>query len=414
MMNTATVAVDRRPGDSSLVDLTLVVPTYNRHDHLIRLLGYYVKAGAEFSVLVLDSSEPSDQDRNAAFVRQCGERFRHQSFDPSISVAEKLRQGISMLQTGYCALCADDDLVFIDGLRQAHRYLDEHPDCVCTDGIYLNFLHLGNDLHARIEYASKGIDLEDPFARVFRLFQKYESLFYGVFRTRDLLNIFTWVSKNPTLHFQELFQATAALLIGKSHRLTTFYAGRQHCDPAEPSRDKWQTYYWFAENRVELLEHYCAYRQQLADFYQRHGVGPRLSSDEFDKAMDLAHATFFGTNCPPEYFFNVLQPMWPGQAYTKITEKDDILYQLKPVERRQWEDRFKRLFNWLNEKIQMRYSKSALSSLNAESHKLNKVQLNCVLPDELKWLSGVDEFRSAYMALCNYLDERPGLEISKD
>lgn len=142
-------------------------------------------------------------------------------------------------------------------LRRARDYLHEHAECVCVDGIYLNFLRLESDLHVKIEYASEGIEPNHPCARVFRLFQRYESLFYGVFRTPDLLHIFSGVSRIPTLHYQELFQATAALLIGKSHRLDKIYAGRQHCDPAEPSRDKWQTYYWFAENRVELLDHYC-------------------------------------------------------------------------------------------------------------------------------------------------------------
>lgn len=401
---------DGLPGAPLLVDLTLVVPTYNRHDHLVRLLNYYVRQKVGFSVLVLDSSEQSIAERNVAFVQRCGDRFRYERFSSSVPVAEKLMQGIARVQTGYCALCADDDLVFVDGLRQAQEYLHAHAECVCVDGIYLNFLRLGSDLHVRIEYASEGIEPSHPCARVFRLFQRYESLFYGVFRTRDLSHMFSGISRIPTLHYQELFQATTALLIGKSHRLDKMYAGRQHCDPAEPTRDKWQTYYWFAENRVEFLDHYCAYRAELADFYQSYGEAPRLTSEQFEKAMDLAHATFFGTNCPPEYFFNVLQPLWPNDSFKKITETDDDLCsQLKPMERRRWESRIKHLTNRLNNKIQTWYSKAALATLNAESRAREGTPWNCVLPDELKWLADVGEFRGAYKALCHYFDTtQPG------
>jgi len=58
-------------------------------------------------------------------------------------------------------------------------------------------------------------------------------------------------------NYQRLFQATAALLSAKSHRLTVFNAGRSIAILlSRPGTVA--DYYWFAEKREEFLQHYVA------------------------------------------------------------------------------------------------------------------------------------------------------------
>lgn len=395
------------PSHSALDDLTVIVPTYNRREHLARLLTYYASKPAAITYLVLDSSAPDTVEANGALVRQCGDRFRHVTFDPSLPVAAKLSQGLELVTTPYCAFCADDDLVFVAGLEAARAYLADHPEHVCADGIYLNYrLRPGNDVQLQIEYASTGIEASHPAARVFRLFQRYESLFYGVFRTHDLARIFAGVSRIPTLHYQELFQATAALLLGRSHRLPVFYAGRQHGDPADPTRDKWQTYYWFAENRHEFYEHYVAYREALWAFYAENGQEPRLERDAFNKAMDFAHTMFFGLGSPPAYFHSVLQPLWPDDAFENLqVQQGDVFHAFKSEGRRWWEGRVTALSEWLREKTAAVDRATGVKSLNKAVHARSRTPWNCwILLPELQWLARAPAFREAYFELCDYLD----------
>ena len=386
--------------------LTVVVPTYNRHAHLSRLLGHYSQTAPSLALLVLDSSAPDVVESNEALIHRLGGRIRHVTFPSTLPVAAKLFQGLGLVETPYCAFCADDDLVFPDGLAKALSYLRAHPECVCADGIYLNFYPVGHQIQVRLEYGSEGIDPAHPLARVFRLFQRYESLFYGVFRTPDLRDIFEGVSAIPSLHYQELFQATSALLIGKSHRLPVFYAGRHHCEPAEPARDKWQTYYWFAENRAEFLMHYARYRDALAAFYRKRGQEPRVDATQVEQALDLAHATFFGVNCPPSYFFGVLQPLWPGDAYRDMQkEVGDISDQLKTASRRRWENLVDGATKVMQRVVRPWHPASSVVKLNSEVRQLGGIAWSCVLPAELRWLAGNAQFRRAYMELCSYLNK---------
>lgn len=386
-------------------DLTLVIPTFNRPAHLKRLLTYYQQAGLQTRFLVLDSSNEDTVAANAALVASCGERFRHVVFPSSLPVATKLFQGLALVETPYCAFCADDDLVFPDALTHALDFLASHTDYVCTDGIYLNFFPSKGEINFQVEYGSRGIEADHPGARVFRLFQSYESMFYAVFRASDLRDVFSFVKDIPSLHYQELFQAAGALLKGKSHRLPEFYAARQHCEAAEPARDKWQTFYWFADNNVEFISHYLAYRDDLWRFYERFGAEPRMDRQAFNTAMDMAHVTFFSKNCPPEYFYSRLQQYWPTDAFKAVKDNDSVYGDLRRDGRLTWGKWLYDLMEWIERAVADYAPHIAQRSLDKETRLLAKDGLgwSCKLSPDLWWMASVPKFRAAYIEICKYL-----------
>lgn len=389
----------------SLDEFTLVVPTYNRPAHLSRLLAYYKRQRVSPRILVLDSSRPEVMEQNRRRSHDFGERCSHHEFGASVPVASKLHEGLAKVVTPYCGFCADDDVVFLRSVGAALHFLTKNPAHVCCDGIYLNFHEAGHDVQLRIEYASDGIEIDHPAARVFRLMQRYESLFYGVFRTPDLANIFAGVRQIDSLHYQELFQAVGALLIGKSHRLPLIYAGRQSCEPADPARDRWQTFYWFAQDRQEFLEHYRTYRGVLRDFYDRHGAGPKLDHAQLEQALDLAHTVFFSVNCPPEYFHSVLQPLWPGESFVEISRREPgvLRHLMGPL--RTWRHRRQsRLIDWARTRVSTDVGFKRARSLDREVHKVSRTAWNCLLSSDLAWLERNEVFRRGYVDLCDYLD----------
>ncbi len=371
------------------------------------------------NLLVLDSSKPGIAQENALTVSLSGMPARHVIYPGTTPMAAKLAQGLELVETTYASFCADDDLVFLPGLQEAIAFLEGHPDYVSAHGLYLNFQRQGNNINIMSEYAGPGNEANHAGARIFRLFQKYESLFYAVFRTRDLRQIFSAVSVLPTLHYQELFQSVAAVLKGKVKRFTTLYAGRQSCDPAEPERDKWQTYYWFSDNPGEVLEHYRIYCGALWNFYETHCTAPGFDRDAFFRVLDLSHAVYFSAGCPARYFHDRLQSLWPGDCYLEAGRMDlmDGLGRPAGMPRRQ--------FCWqldshvIQASADQKYPLSlllwcgwlavrtapALMLLNREAAQTCATPWKCKLPWELRWLAATPEFRSAYLEFCFYLDE---------
>jgi glycosyltransferase domain-containing protein len=385
-----------------VLDFTLVIPTYNRPQLLVRLLRYCV--GRFPKILVLDSSNADTLAKNRSLINALGEEVELREYDTQICLTQKLLDGLRSVSTPYFSFCADDDIVFPRGVNKALEILRTNPQYVGVDGIYLNFQQGERRVNVGIEYSGSGIAAEHPVARVFHLLHRYESLFYGVFRTQDVLPVFQEFGKQKTLHFQELFQSVGIVLLGRTLRVPIFYAGRQQCEPAEPLRDKWQTYYWFAENRSEFLGHYASYRSALLEFYRKYVKTPPLLSDhDFIQAMDLAHAIFFCKGCPEEYFYGVIQPHCPNDAY-KAASENNVLTLLKSPLRNYAEAKTKRILDLIGVGLAAVVFPWHLATLNREVARKHGYSFECVLAKRVAWLAGAAEFRQAYKELCCYLE----------
>lgn len=297
-------------------NITLIIPTYNRYDHLNRLLAYYSSLNPSINFLILDSSNQyyknKNQDLINGFTKNMAIVYRPYE---NIDVIFKIRDGISAVKTKYCALCADDDLIFLDVLADAAYYLENNKNTVCVDGIYLNFTNNQNALKVGLEYSRNSINNNNRFERIFSLMQKYESLYYGVYRSEDLKLIFESASGNDNLHFQELHQSVSALLLGEHCRLNKIYGARQNCTPADSKRENWQTTYWFSEDSVNFMCKYSEYIENIYKFYTANAPTPHISRHQFNHFINVSHAIFFSKACDIAYMHKSLSELWPDEKF---------------------------------------------------------------------------------------------------
>lgn len=391
--------------DSTLDLITLVIPTYNRPEHLYRLLKYYEGKQTDVSILVLDSSNKLNKNKNKQIITNLLQSINYLSFPEEITPGTKLFRGLESVKTEFCVFCADDDLIFLDGIKAALLFLMKNDDFVCVDGIYINFSQINMDVVINIEYALKGAEGESVGERLFKFYQNYESIFYGVYRVRDLYKIFSGVSQNQSLHFQELFQSTATLLMGKTHRMPIIYAARQSCDPADPGRDNWQTCYWFASNRQEMFIHYDIYRNHLIDFYTNNIKRQEYSPNELMKLIDIVHAMFFSAEFHQSYFYSLYESKWKTLTFKKpCDEANSVLHDLRPG--------YMCLFTQLRGSLNTIYQSIFLNSfihrlrlkwLNYLIFKETQTKWRCLLSRNDLWISRMKTFKIDCKELCCYL-----------
>lgn len=392
-------------GSNNLHELTIIIPTFNRPKHLLRLIKYYASKNTNMSFLILDSSDPEISEANRQATTKLGNKARYIFSPQSAPIINKFAEGLELVDTPYCVYCGDDDLIFIEGLSQSLKYIQDHPEYSCVDGIYLNFRPLNHDIHFMVEYSGKGIDADSPVARVFKLFQKYESPFYGVYKTRQLQEVFAGMKKVTSFHYVELYHAVATLLVGKKHRLPVFYGARQSCESVVSERDRLQPYSWFAENSPEFIEYYLQYREELSQFYEKQIKNAPLSREKFNRAMDVAHSVYFITGCTPKFLYEKLQPFWPDDPFQKIDPKNDVCHQFKKAPRRLWDVYIERLLLILQVGLTIVFSWFSVARLNRKTKKETNTNWKCALGRRIRWLSKVDGFRKAYHEICLYLGE---------
>jgi glycosyltransferase domain-containing protein len=382
---------------------TLVIPTFNRPGLLAQLVRYLCARGGPQELLVLDSSAPAAVAENGKMLSACAGRARHVVFPESEAPAAKLAQGLRLVTTPYVSCCADDDVVFPEALRESVRFLERSPDYVGAHGLYLNFRREGDRLHLTGEYAGPGNEARHPGARIFRLLQKYESLFYAVYRTADLRDAMAPLPSLGAIVFQELFQSVAVLVRGKVRRLPRAYAARQSIAAAEPGRERWQTFDWFAQDPAAVIDGYGAYREQLWAFYDARPQSPRLDRAAFCRVLDLAHAAYFAEGCRPGALHAALQAAyWPDDGYLDVARVNLLAPPLLP---------------WLaggtarpRFAAAARYAAGALCALPYLAWLKTRIarecrgSWQCVPARSQKWLAMSPAFRDGCVELCRYMD----------
>jgi len=233
---------------------TLLVLTYDRPAMLSRLLDYLERQGADFPVIVLDSSHAEAGQANARRIARSPLSIRHSTHSPDLHPFLKLRAGADLVATPTCSVCADDDLVILPALRRCVVLLARRPDVAVVHGQYFNFSETDTFTLSAITYRSPSLLHSDPLPRLYRMFADYEAVFYGVQRTEMLRAAFRRVAEVHTLLGRELVTAALTALAGKIVRIDDLYYGRSTGESL--FYESWHPYQILVEAPERLLEDY--------------------------------------------------------------------------------------------------------------------------------------------------------------
>lgn len=403
---------------------TLVIPTYNRPELLSRLVGFYREERPAMNLLVLDSSRPEIVERNRALFPARTNELRHEVFPTTTGPSAKFAAGVELVRTPYLSFCADDDIVFPDAIDRAVTLLQQSPEYASAHGLYLNFRVDDANVHLAREYGTRGLESESPVSRVFQLCQRYESLFYGVLRTQQARAVFSEMARLSSVHFQELFQSVATVLLGKVARIPVIYAGRRSGPQADPALERWQTQQWFADAPGEVISEYRNYRDALLAFARGNRGFDVIDEAELARTLDLSHAVYFSAGCSPQYLHASLGNLHADAAFesrgfmdrrveaSRLLTLRDALWPAQDLlpdgfDELRTGDRVRRLvgglggFQFAWHTLRGIWSLANLNRAMAGNAGRSHV---CVLPSTLRWIAGTGEFREKYRVLCRYLD----------
>jgi glycosyltransferase domain-containing protein len=245
-------------------DFTLVIPTYNRPKLLAALMSY-LRAGRPLCrILVLDSSQPQLRAATRKVVEATPLKLDYVEFPSETHPFDKFREGVHKVTTEFCALCADDDLVVLDGVRRCLDALRCKPQASVAQGYSFSFLcQCNGDINlGNILYFSSTIDDATPLARLAQLFARYQAATYGNYRTPVLQQILDTLKPMTSILGRELLGSALAAIEGQIVRVPCFSHGRSM--DASESYEHWHPLEWFAKDPESLFAEYSRYRELIA------------------------------------------------------------------------------------------------------------------------------------------------------
>lgn len=284
--------------NESFDKVTMVIPTFNRCHFLLRLLSFYRSYNFPARILVLDSSSNQNKEINRRTISSFAD-LNISHFDHYCSLdsdpCTKTIDAINYIDTRYTVICADDDLVAPNGIKQSVNFLEKNPDFTIAHGYYISFYVRTDERKMQRFYWTpiypfKSITFPDAKTRLNFHLSNYYPTFYAIHRTNFLNMIFEETLKyTDDIRFSELLPSMITSIYGKMKRLDVFYAARENI-PDSSSR----TYGRFRDfiTAETWDEKYTKFRECLAIHLSKKS---QLDIPEAKKAVDDAMSFYLST-----------------------------------------------------------------------------------------------------------------------
>jgi glycosyltransferase domain-containing protein len=284
-------------GEAAMQDFTLVIPTYNRPKPLGALLDYLRAKQSSCRILILDSSQPQPRAANRKVIELAKLKLDYAEFPSEMHPFDKFREGLHGVTTEFCALCADDDLVVLDGVTRCLEALRCNPQASVAQGYSFSFLcHQNGDMDlGNILYFSSTIDDATPLGRLAKLFARYQAATYGNYRTPVLQRIFDTLEPMTSILARELLGSALAAVEGQMIRVPCFSHGRSM--DASESYQHWHPLEWFAKDPQGLLSEYHFYRELMAEAVLERPDNT-LDAAAVRRVLDLVHLRYMVKHAP--------------------------------------------------------------------------------------------------------------------
>lgn len=213
--------------------ITLLVPTMNRSDFLIRMLRYYDDIGFEGCICIGDSSSPEHVERTKRVIETLRGRLNiiYQEYpDPNPAVC--LKRLLDFVSTPYAAFVGDDDFLVPNALNQCAKFLGEHPDYVAAHGMGIAIGLNSKGLYGQIvrcgHYRQPVIEAESASQRLDDHLSHYSVTLFSVHRIESWRSMYRDVHLLKDKSFgAELLPCCKSVILGKSKELDCLYVVRQ-------------------------------------------------------------------------------------------------------------------------------------------------------------------------------------------
>jgi len=212
--------------------ISIIVPTMNRSDFLIRLLRYYEDTEFDGYIFIADGSSPDHVERTKRVIESLRGKFTivYKEY-PGVSPAECMKRMLDDVTTPYAAFCGDDDFLVPRGLNACINFLNEHPDYAFAHGAGVNIALDYKGSYGKITdcscYSRDEMESESAAERLDYYLRKGHITSFSVFRSEHLKQGFqVSYALKDVIFGSELIPCCHAILLGKSKRLDCFHVVR--------------------------------------------------------------------------------------------------------------------------------------------------------------------------------------------
>lgn len=236
--------------------ISILIPTMNRSDYLIRALQYYASVNFTGWILIGDSSEPAHIEKIQQTVQSLQDRlqiiYEYCPKSEYKSNAPVLQRLIDLAPTPYVVYAGDDDFVIPRTLERCANFLAEHPDHSAVSGVSIAIQLRTDTAHDQIISAGyvgrHQVLSEKATDRWIGYTRQAISTQYYLHRTETWRQMYRYVKEVPLRYLgEEFLPCSISMLSGKVTTIDGLGCVFQ--------QQKAKTFGWYTHSMYGLMTH---------------------------------------------------------------------------------------------------------------------------------------------------------------
>ena len=236
---------------------TIIIPTKNRSDFLIRLLNYFADTNFKHWIHIGDSSNELHVKRLKEIIEKLEDKLNiiyHEY--PVLNVSKCTKQLLQEVSTPYASLLADDDFLVQKSLESCIDFLELNPAYIACHGIGAVFRLRQSGPYGQFdniwEYLLPSREEETASKRFLNHLSNYSNNLFSVYRTPILKRTFENDAIPDTSLGGDLLPSCLASILGNSKKLDCFHIIHQTHKQQQPIEHyDWITSHnWFPSYQI--------------------------------------------------------------------------------------------------------------------------------------------------------------------
>jgi len=318
-------------------DITIIIPTHNRHDYLKRVLNLY--QAFTIKIIIVDSTPTK-------FIDECLQNenvvYKH---TPNRNWGLKWYEALHLVKTNYVLYCADDDFIFPKAINESVNFLNANKDYVCIQGriLFYKYLYNKKNLEYNLTDGTQDtnflqkkfcVDADNISDRVLQCMEPYRHVSYSIHRLENIYEIYQLLLDFNQLNLIEVALVIMTAINGKTKELDHIFHLREYINksrmgPAEISiaeliksnHIEYQKVHTIISNYIQKNDKNMSAREASALVTKSFDAYGSFIS-EMDKYKQLRNNIKVQTNCLSKKLDEkILQELYKFEPSLKRTEK---------------------------------------------------------------------------------------------
>ena len=217
--------------------LTILIPTKNRPDFLLRIIKYYKNTNFRGHLFIGDSSEGMNLERNKENIKKYNNSLQiYYCQFPDLNQSYVNSELVPQIETEFSSYLCDDDILITSSIDSCVKYLIDHEEVSGTNGKSILFeMKSGNAFGELLGLSAyplaQTLDSSGQARLANVLYKNPNNMNFSILRTSNQKVVWEKVRKLPELHsvykFEELIGSTVMGIRGKIVQLPFLFLCRQ-------------------------------------------------------------------------------------------------------------------------------------------------------------------------------------------